>query len=291
MTFINIIAVLLLASSLYLIAADLFRIPTIKATKAMKSLSIRQHTGPSSLDIWLESFAIWLSRHLRLNEYKRLQLESDLRTANMGITPEMHIANAVVKAGIASLLCLPLVIIIPAAFPLIFVVAFVFYRQNVKSVSIRIQEKRDAIEFELPRLVFTIEKTLMHSRDLLAMLDSYRANAGSELKTQLDITTADMRSGNYESAITRLEARVGSAMLSDVCRGLQGILRGDDTTAYWASLSVKFADNQRQLMKKKALKAPDKVKRLSMCLLFCFMLIYIVVIVKQIIDSMGIMFG
>lgn len=161
----------------------------------------------------------------------------------------------------------------------------------IKSVSVQIQAKQDAIEFELPRMVFTIEKTLMHSRDVLDMLESYQENAGPELREQLAITTADMRSGNYESALTRLETRVGSAMMSDVCRGLQSILRGDETAAYWSSLSIKFADNQRQIMKKEAMKAPGKVKYLSMSLLGCFILVYFVVIVYQIMTNINVMFG
>ena len=111
------------------------------------------------------------------------------------------------------------------------------------------------------------------------------------MKHELDITVADMKSGNYEAAITRLEARVGSAMMSDVCRGLIGILRGDDTEMYWASLSLKFNDIQRQQLRLQAAKVPRKVKRLSMCLLICFMLVYVVVILSQIMDSIGVLFG
>ena len=100
-----------------------------------------------------------------------------------------------------------------------------------------------------------------------------------------------MRSGNYEAALTRLESRVGSAMLSDVVRGLISVLRGDDTTVYWASLSIKFADIQRQLLKMQAQKVPSKVKRLSMVLLFCFMAVYLVVITVEIMSSLGAIFG
>jgi len=41
-----------------------------------------------------------------------------------------------------------------------------------------------------------------------------------------------MRTGNFEGALTRFEARVSSAMLSDVVRGLIGVLRGDDGVAF-----------------------------------------------------------
>ena len=288
---IKILCGFLLGAGLFLVAADFFRLPTLKTSKAMKSLSARQKSGPSSIDVWLEGLAVWISKLIRVNEYKRIQLESDLRTADMQISPELFIARCIVKASIVCLLIPLALLFFPVmTLPILFL-AFCLYRQNLKSVNRVIQQQREAIEFELTRFVFTIEKTLMHSRDVLGMLDSYRVNAGPEFRKQLDITIADMRSSNYEAALTRLEARVGSSMLSDVCRGLQGILRGDNTISYWSSLGVKFADIQRQAMKKKALRAPDKVRRLSMCLLFCFLMIYIVVIVAQIISSLDIMFG
>ena len=161
----------------------------------------------------------------------------------------------------------------------------------MKGVGKRIKAKREKIEYELPRLVSNIEKTLSHNRDVLYMLDSYAQNAGPELKHELNITVADMKSGNYEDAIIRLESRVGSSMMSDVCRGLIGILRGDDNKMYWASLALKFNDTARQQLRLQAQKVPKKVKRLSMCLLICFMLIYVVVILEQIMGSIGVLFG
>lgn len=179
----------------------------------------------------------------------------------------------------------------PILCPFVLILAIVLYNMEIKKVAKKIGIKREKIEYELPRLVFTIEKTLKHSRDVLFMLDSYRENAGPELKHELSITVADMKSGNNEAAITRLESRVGSPMMSDVCRGLIGILRGDDTELYWASLEIKFNDVQRQQLRIRAQKVPKKVKRLSMCLLVCFMLTYVVVILSQIVDSLGTLFA
>lgn len=95
----------------------------------------------------------------------------------------------------------------------------------------------------------------------------------------------------YEAALTRLESRVGSSMLSDVTRGLIGVLRGDETDAYWTNLAMKFSDYQRTILKAEAAKVPAKVKRLSMCMLICFMLMYLLVIGMQIVTSLGGMFG
>lgn len=276
---------------LFLVLADLKRIPYLKTSRAVLNLSKKQKVNSGGLDIWLGWIAAWLSKRIRINEFKRLQLEADLKTAQMEITPEMFRANAVIKAAIVGIFAVPVMFIFPLFCPVILFMAVFLYSREVKSVGIRISSKRDRIEYELPRLVFTIDKTLKHSRDVLAMLEAYAKNAGAELKHELDITVADMRSGNYEAALTRLEARVGSAMMSDVCRGLIGVLRGDDTAMYWASLLLKFNDIQRQQLRLRAQKVPRKVKRLSMCLLFCFMLIYIVVIVAQIMSSLGILFS
>lgn len=276
---------------LYFVLADIKRIPYMKTSKAVLNLSKKQKGKSSGLDVWLKGIAVWLSKHIRINEFKRIQLEADLKTAQMDLTPEMFKANAIIKAAIVGIFAVPVLFIFPLLCPVILFMAVFLYSREIKSVSIRIRNKRERIEYELPRLVFTIDKTLQHNRDVLYMLESYAANAGPELKHELDITVADMRSANYEAALTRLEARVGSSMMSDVCRGLIGVLRGDDTAMYWTSLLLKFNDTQRQQLRLKAQKVPRKVKRLSMCLLFCFMLIYVVVIVAQIMSSIGILFS
>ncbi len=58
------------------------------------------------------------------------------------------------------------------------------------------------------------------------MLEHYKENAGAAFR-ELDIVCADMRSSSYEAALTRFEARLNSPQLSDVVRGLIGVLRGE----------------------------------------------------------------
>ena len=276
---------------LFFILADVYAIPYYKTSKAVESLSKLQKEKTSGLDLWLGGIAGWLADRLPMDPFKRSQLEADLRTAQMDLPPEMFRANAIVKALLIGIMAIPMAFIFPLLCPVVLFLAVFLYNMEIKSVSKRIQGKRAKIEYELPRLVFNIEKTLKHNRDVLYMLESYSKTAGPEMKHELDITAADMRSGNYEAAITRMESRVGSSMMSDVCRGLIGVLRGDDTEMYWASLAIKFSDAQRQQLRIQAQQVPRKVKRLSMCLLICFMLIYVVVILAQIVNSLGVLFG
>ena len=275
------------AAGIFLILCDLYRIPLLSTSVAYDHLAQRQVEKTSSLDIWLKGLAVWISKHIRLSEYRKMQMQSDLTSAGIHLSPEMHIANALVQSLLVALTAVPLYFILPVLSPVMLLAAVYMYFRASKGVAEKIKEKRRKIEFELPRFVSHIDKTLTHNRDVLNIIDTYKMNAGEEMAQELEITAADMRSGNYEAALTRLESRVGSSMLSDTTRGLIGVLRGDETDAYWSNLALKFADYQRQLLKAEAQKVPNRVKRLSMCLLGCFLAMYLVVIVIQIIVSLG----
>lgn len=275
----------------YFLLADALKLPTVRTSRAVNNLSKRQTDKTSSLDVWLGNFASSLARHLPMNEYRREELSADLKTAQMEVTPEQYTANAIVKALLIGVLAIPTLFFFPILSPIILFLAFVLYRMNIKSVKVRIGSKRSRIEADLPRLVATIYKKLDYQRNILDILTDFSRHARPEMKHELDITIADIRSGNEEAAITRLESRVGSPMMSDVCRGFYTMINGDVADNYWSSLEIKFSEIQRQRLKAEAAKVPRKVRRLSMCLLVCFMLIYVVVIVAQIMSSVGVMFG
>lgn len=282
----QVIIALVTALGVFMIAADSFHIPYLRTSMAMDRLARRQKEKTSQMDIWLKGLAVWIAGKLRLNEYRKAQLASDLRSAGIPLTPEMHIANSLVQSLLVGAGAIPFLFFMPFISAVLVGSAVFLYFYNARGVAEKIREKRRQIEFELPRFVAHIDKTLKHNRDVLAIIDSYKENAGDAMKSELEITAADMRSGNYEAALTRLESRVGSSMLSDTTRGLIGVLRGDDTDAYWSNLALKFSDYQRQLLKAEALKVPGKVRRLSMVLLYCFLAMYMIVIILQIADSM-----
>lgn len=280
----------LLGVGAYMIIADIMKFPTIKSSKAIRSVYKRQNENVSSIDVWLGNLASFIAKHIHMNEYKYLELKADLRTAQMDITPEMHIANSVVKSLIGVVLSVPLFFLHPLAGAAVLGTAIALFFVNKNSVRNRIKGHRIRIENDLPRLVSTIQKKLTHERGIISILESFIPSCGPELKQELEITVADMRSGNEEAAISRLEARVGSPMMSDVCRGFATMIHGDKAEVYWASIEQKFADIQRNRLRAEASKVPGKIRRLSMVLLFCFVAIFIVVIIRQIMDSLGMMF-
>ena len=152
------------------------------------------------------------------------------------------------------------------------------------------KEKREQIEEELYRFVSTITQELKNSRDVLSMLEHYKENAGEMFQKELDIVCADMRSSSYEAALTRFEARLNSPQLSDVVRGLIGVLRGDDGAVYFQMLTHDFKQAELQRLKAKAAKIPPKIRVFSFAMLLCFLATYFAIIGYEIIKSMGTLF-
>ena len=267
--------------------AERLKLPSRAASRAMHSMGRNRKDKPNPLTLLMRELSGRLAGKLRLNDYRRAQLEADLRTGDMTQTPEQFVAENIVRAGTVAVLAVPVAFLSKFLALLLLAAAVLLYRLGSMTLRKKIGARRARIELELPRFVANIEKTLPHSRDVLAMLESYRTGAGEEFGRELDITVADMRSGNDEAALTRLEARVGSSALSDVVRGLIGILHGEDNGVYWANLSLKFSEAGRQNLREQAGKVPKRVRRLSLFLLGCFFLIYIVVIGEVLLNSLG----
>lgn len=275
------------ATGVCFLLAERLKLPSRAASRAMHSMGRNRKDKPNPLTLLMRELSGRLAGKLRLNDYRRAQLEADLRTGDMTQTPEQFVAENIVRAGMVAVLAVPVAFLSKFLAVLLLVAAILLYRLGSMTLRKKIGARRARIELELPRFVANIEKTLPHSRDVLAMLESYRTGAGEEFGRELDITVADMRSGNDEAALTRLEARVGSSALSDVVRGLIGILHGEDNSVYWANLSLKFSEAGRQNLREQAGKVPKRVRRLSLVLLGCFFLIYIVVIGEVLLNSLG----
>ena len=281
---------ILAAVGLAFVLADVYHLPTLKARKATNNLGKKGERKVGMVEIYLKDFSAFLSKKLKLNEYKRAQLEADLKTAGMEITPEIYVADAITKALAVAVFAIPVFFLFQILSLVVLLIAVIVYFKEYQAVSVKIKSRRQKIEYELPRFVSSIEKTMQHNRNVVYILESYKDTAGEELKAELEITIADMRSGNEEVALTRLESRVGSTMMSDVTRGLIGVVRGDDMEVYWGTTALKFADYQREQLKAQANAVPRKVRKLSMALLFCFILIYVAVLGQVLLTSMGTLF-
>lgn len=284
------LSLLLLAAGLYLLLTDLLRIPYMKASRAARNLARNQEALTKSLDVWLGDAAQWLSRYVRIGSFRRQALETDLRALGDARTPEQFRAAATVKAAIVGIWAIPLLWISPVTSLICLVMAVWLYRREHRRLTEKLRDKRAGIDAELPRLVGVISKNLKHTRNVIQILQTYVPSAGPELGRELTVTLADMRSGNYELALTRLDGRVGSTLLSSVCRGLINVMNGDSTDVYWESLQLRFSEDQRQRLRREAQKAPERCRWLSLCMLLCMLALFMTVIFIFVGDSLALIF-
>ena len=75
-------------------------------------------------------------------------------------------------------------------------------------------------------------------------------------------------------------------MLSDVIRGLIGVLRGDDQRMYFKMITFDMRQIEQNNLKKEAANVPKKIQRYSMMMLICIMIIYLVVLCTEVMSSL-----
>jgi hypothetical protein len=281
---------ILLAIGLYFLFAQVLKIPTMSTAKAMLSAGKADKKAAKTLEAWLMSGAVTLSKFIRMDEYKHSRMVNILKAAGISMTPEVYSAYAITKAGAILLGVIPCLLLVPLLSPVLIILAVLTYFKENRRADEQLRAKREQIEGELPRFAATIEQTLKTSRDVLAMMEHYKKNAGPAFVWELDVLTADMRSSSYEAALTRLEARLNSPMLSDVVRGLIGVLRGDDSAVYFQMLAHDFKALELQRLKGQAQKIPPKIRVFSFLMLMCFLFTYLAIIAVEILNSLGNLF-
>jgi tight adherence protein C len=280
----------LLGLGLFFIAADLLKLPTIATQKAMLSAGKQAKAKPKTTEALLHTAAVKLSAYIPMDEYTKSRMANVLSAAGLSETPELFTAKAIVKSAAIALAVIPCLLVLPLLAPIVLFLAVLVYFKEIRKADEALVEKRNKIEAELPRFVATITQELKASRDVLSMLENFKKNAREDFAAELDILTADMRSSSYEAALTRFEARFNSPMLSDITRGLIGVLRGDDSAVYFQMLSHDMKQLELQRLKAQAMKIPPKIRVFSFAMLMCFLMTYMAIIIYEIIHSLGGMF-
>jgi len=281
---------LFLALGLFFLSASILRLPTIGAARAMLGTVKQERKATKTLETYFMTAAVHVAEFIRMDEYKKSRMANVLKASGMNMTPEVYQAYVLVKSGSVLLGLVPCVFFLPLLSPVVVILAVLLYFKESQKADERLKAKREEIEGELPRMVATIEQELKASRNVIGMLERFKGNAGPALTGELDILLADMRSSNYEAALTRFEARLNSPMLSDVVRGLIGVLRGDDSAVYFQMLAHDFKQIELQRLKAEAQKIPPKIRILSFVMLVCFLLTYLAIICYEALTSLGGMF-
>ena len=276
----------LFAMGLLFVLSDLLGIPSLRVATMTLKAGKRASNNNQNVELWLLQLAYKASKIVHLDEYRKRKLTAGLKSTGIHMSAETYIASAGVRAGLISLLIIPCALIVPLATPVILFIAIGVYFKEIQRVDEQLKKKRGEIEYELPRFASTLTQQLKYSRDVLSILENYKKSAGETMKRELNITVADMKSDNFETALTRFETRIGSASLSDIVRGLISVIRGDDGVVYFQMLSHDLKQLELQRLKTLAIRQPEKVKKYSFLMLVCFVGMYAVVLAVEIFSAM-----
>lgn len=280
---------LFFATGLYFLLAEIFKIPKFKRCLAVLRVTKSSKTK-FSLDDLVTSYAVKFSKYVKINPYRRQLLKNKIIAADLDQTPEEYVATAISKTLVLVLLAIIAMFVFPLlSLPMIVTAIAVFSNEYQKASKIA-NKKKQQIESQLPRFASTIAQELHSTRDVLRILRSYKESSEGLLKKEIEITIADMNSGNQETALLRLQSRIGSTMLSDIVRGLIAVIRGDDGIVYFEMLAHDFKKIELQKLKMIAVKRLSKMKKYSFAMLICLIVMYLVVLGYEIVSSFGKMF-
>ncbi len=274
----------------YFVLLEIFKVPTKRRNKTFLAVSRKGIQKEKFLEVFILELAQKIGLLIKLSNQKKRKLLNSLESVGINMTPETFIAKAYVSTGFILLFGVLALFIFPIIAPVIIVIGILVLFNELNSVDEFLKKSREEIERELPRFVNTVSASLKTSRDVLMILDVYKETTKGAFKRELEITTGDMKTGNIESALTRFNTRINSNMLSEVIRGLIGVVIGDYNIVYFEMLSHDFKALEIQKLKAEVMKRPAKIKRYSVMLLACFILTYLSVMFMQIIESMGNLF-
>lgn len=266
--------------ALYMVITNLMKLPAQKSVDIM----LKAAQG-NKKEIPFASLSKKIAKHIKMDTSKKEKLERALELMKDTQSAEEFMAQKYIMAVIISLIFSILFFVSKplGVIGILFgpIVSYLQYQEVFK----KLKNHRAAVEREVPRFTQSVYENLKVSRNVLAIMESYQTVAGTAFSFELQKTIADMKTSNYESALMRLDRRIGSQPLSEVIRGLIGTLRGNDQTTYFDHLSFEMKHLEENMIRKEAMKRPEQMQRLSMAMLIGVFLMLAAVCGTMLVES------
>ncbi len=278
---------ILFGMGLYWVLTDFLPVTSPKARKAVLAL---KSTKTGIEEMLVVALANHLVKLVKIDSSRRDSLQKKLYSAQIHYTPEFYTAKALSAGILVALLAIPAYFVTPLISLACIVLGIAVYFRDFEQLNNIISEKSEKINGELVQFASTIKQQLATSRDVMKILRSYRNICGKEFLHELDMTIADMKTGNYETALRNLETRVPSAGLSEIIHGLLAVMRGDDQRSYFEMLAYDLSVKEKERLKRIALSRPAKLKPAIVLLIVAFMAMYMYVICYQVALQLGNLF-
>lgn len=274
----------------YLVLLDVFGFAPKKSSRSMKLFHQNREDNTGFFSLAINRMANKLTKFIKLEAENKERLKKKLRIANMQLSPEKFLSLVYIRIALTILMALLFFFVVPLIGIVLIAAGIFLYFEKISEPDRLIKEAREKIEKELPRFCNQLAEEINTTSDVILMFTKYLKSAGKDLERELNITIADMRSGNREVALSRFEGRVSSPMLSEIVRGLIALMRGDDVRTYFATLSYNFRKEEIETLRKEALMVPQKIKKYSFTVAMLFVFLYLIALGGEIMQGFSKLF-
>ena len=279
----------------YHVTCELLELPSGKTRRTMQSAAQQngiQHDG--EVDRFVTDLAEKLHWLIRIDPVRRTSLENVLKIAKKNTSPEAFILSIVLLALLVFAAFIPVAIVMGdiAMLGLGALLGVALAVMQYRRVTASVGDRRDRIVAECPRFANYLTQNLAtQNRDLLGMLSAYQRTATCpDFAEEIAQTVADMKTGNYERALFNLQHRVDHPSMTEIVRGLQGVLHGDDQTMYFERVCFDMKNLEQALLRKEAAKRPRKITKYQFAIMAGTILMMAVALVTQLLDSLQVLF-
>ena len=282
------LSVILLSFGLSRIAHETFGLPSGKAVSAIQNIHGKRELSKRLQDALLPLARI-ISKLFPMSEYRQKRLEADFSRLHIGQSPQDFISSAMAKSLLLALIGL---LFVPLGIPwmslLTAAIALLAYFQSMQTIRKKVEAQNREIEAELPRLVETLIYTLQDNRDLLAFFEKYRRVSGKVLGVELDRLIVDLKTGNQEAALRKMDARLGLPSVAALCAILCGVHQGVDQRLSLFVLEQDMRTKEREILRRLMEKQPGRIKAASFILTILMIIMFMAPLILLIINSLRI---
>ncbi|MFI3326848.1 MAG: hypothetical protein R3Y35_11850 [Clostridia bacterium] len=258
------ILIILLSIALYNILAIILKLPRFNIKRARAMMSGYEKTG--WLSEYIDNFSEKLSKFIKLSVMKKSKIQKLLSLAHSSETPEQFTA----KSYVYMILPLPLVVVFLFANPMLAVFPVILsaylYRRCYNTLKEEGNKRQRNIENEILKFTMYMTSSLKSERNIIRLIEQYKANFDTPLTEELTLTLAEMKTGNYEKALANMSKRNNSNAVNGLVNGLISSLQGNDMTVYFENLSYELTSEWEQTLKRQAMEQEPKISKLSMIL-------------------------
>jgi len=277
---------LLLGCGLYRIAQTALNLPSGKTVEAINNIHGKRDMANRLQDMLLP-LARLFSKLFPMSEYRQKRLQADFSRLNITQTPQDFVGAVMAKSLLLALIGL---LFVPLGIPWLSLItaiaALLAYFQSMQTVRKKMEAQNRAIESELPRFVETLNYTLQDNRDMLTFIEKYRRVAGKALGAELDRLIVDMKTGNEETALHRMDARLGLPSFASLCAVLCGVHQGVDQRLSLLMLEQDMRTKEREALRRSMEKRPGRIKVASFVLTILMIFMFMVPLILLIIDNL-----